>query len=201
MSPSHVLEPTYASIKGRLMSGSWPAGQRLDSARLAEDLGVSVTPVRDSLSRLVGERMVERAPGGGFLVPRFSEQDLKGLFAFSFFLLHLSIIHAVSGEMEQLEPISDAAARTTRLFERLAERSSNQEVRAAVGSINDRLHAARQKDALIFSDTSAELDAIERFAMHQAGSTQELVMSLARHHQRRIDETERYIWHLERGAQ
>ncbi|RYE93018.1 MAG: GntR family transcriptional regulator, partial [Oxalobacteraceae bacterium] len=49
MSPSHVLEPTYASIRHCLVSGFWPAGRRLEAARLAEELGVSITPVRDSL--------------------------------------------------------------------------------------------------------------------------------------------------------
>jgi DNA-binding GntR family transcriptional regulator len=181
------------------MSGSWPAGQRLDSARLAENLGVSISPVRDSLNRLVGERMVERAAGGGFLVPRFSEQDLKGLFAFSFFLLHLAIIHSVPGTTESFEPIADTAARTTRLFERLADRSSNHEVRAAIGSLNDRLCAARQSDAAIFSDADAEIEGIERIALLQAQTPEELVRGLARHHQRRIDKTEHFIRYLEQG--
>src|ERR1700761_6944712 len=59
MSPSHILEPTYRAIKQRLMCGEWPAGFRLDTARIATDLGVSTSPVRDSLNRLAGECMVD----------------------------------------------------------------------------------------------------------------------------------------------
>ena len=43
MSPAHVLEPTYATLKRRLKSGFWPPGARLESARLAIELGVSLS--------------------------------------------------------------------------------------------------------------------------------------------------------------
>src|SRR3989344_3702170 len=68
MSPAHVFEPTYEAIKRRLMTGEWATGARIEAARLADDLGVSMTPVRDSLYRLNGERMVDFTPGEGFHV-------------------------------------------------------------------------------------------------------------------------------------
>ena len=54
MSPAYVLEPTYDTLRRRLFAGVWPSGQRLEAARLATELGVSMTPVRDSLNRLAG---------------------------------------------------------------------------------------------------------------------------------------------------
>ena len=45
MSPAHVFEPTYEAIKRRLMTGEWATGARIEAARLADDLGVSMTPV------------------------------------------------------------------------------------------------------------------------------------------------------------
>ena len=80
MSPSHILEPTYQALRERLMGGEWPAGFRLDTARLAADLGVSKSPVRDSLNRLTGERMVDFEPGYGFHVPRLDETQLRDIF-------------------------------------------------------------------------------------------------------------------------
>jgi len=41
MSPSHVLEPTYATVRRRLVTGLWHPGHRLEAARLADELGVS----------------------------------------------------------------------------------------------------------------------------------------------------------------
>ena len=55
MSPAHVLEPTYDTLRRRLVAGDWPPRCRLEAARLAEELGVSITPVRDALNRLTGE--------------------------------------------------------------------------------------------------------------------------------------------------
>src|SRR3546814_17067104 len=63
MSPAHVFEPTYEAIKRRLMTGEWASGTRIEAARMADELGVSVTPVRDSLYRLNGERMVDFTHG------------------------------------------------------------------------------------------------------------------------------------------
>src|SRR3546814_7069587 len=53
--------------------------QRLEAARLATELGVSMTPVRDSLNRLAGERLVHSSPGEGFQVPLLSETDRKSV--------------------------------------------------------------------------------------------------------------------------
>src|SRR3546814_12685064 len=64
----YVLEPTYDTLRRRLFAGVWPSGQRLEAARLATELGVSMTPVRDSLNRLAGERLVHSSPGEGFQV-------------------------------------------------------------------------------------------------------------------------------------
>src|SRR3546814_2577536 len=77
MSPAYVLEPTYDTLRRRLFAGVWPSGQRLEAARLATELGVSMTPVRDSLNRLAGERLVHSSPGEGFQVPLLSETELR----------------------------------------------------------------------------------------------------------------------------
>ncbi len=79
MSPAHVLEPTYRRLKRALMEGLWPGGAKLEAMRLAEDFGVSMTPVRDSLNQLVGEGLVDLTPGEGFRVPSLTEQRLRDL--------------------------------------------------------------------------------------------------------------------------
>src|SRR3546814_8619732 len=79
MSPAYVLEPTYDTLRRRLFAGVWPSGQRLEAARLATELGVSMTPVRDSLNRLAGERLVHSSPGEGFQVSLLNETELRAL--------------------------------------------------------------------------------------------------------------------------
>lgn len=56
----------YQSLKQRLLSGDFPPGARLGEERLAGELGVSRTPIREALSRLHSEGLVERLVDGGF---------------------------------------------------------------------------------------------------------------------------------------
>src|SRR3546814_2646571 len=70
---------TSDTLRRRRFAGVWPSGQRLEAARLATELGVSMTPVRDSLNRLAGERLVHSSPGEGFQVPLLSETEPRAL--------------------------------------------------------------------------------------------------------------------------
>jgi DNA-binding GntR family transcriptional regulator len=80
MSPLQAMERSYAALRQVLRDGMHPPGHRLEANRIADELGVSPTPVRDALNRLVGERMVEASSGEGFHVPRLDEGDLRDLY-------------------------------------------------------------------------------------------------------------------------
>lgn len=51
-------EQAYAAIKASILSGEYSPGYRLVLAKIAEDLGVSVVPVREAIRRLEAERFV-----------------------------------------------------------------------------------------------------------------------------------------------
>lgn len=57
---------TYHELKRRLLAGEFALGDRMAEGRLADQLGVSRTPVREALSRLSAEGLVERQPHGGY---------------------------------------------------------------------------------------------------------------------------------------
>jgi DNA-binding GntR family transcriptional regulator len=56
----------YHAIKGRLLQGEFPLLARLGEERLAQEIGVSRTPVREALKRLHTEGLLERHPDGGY---------------------------------------------------------------------------------------------------------------------------------------
>lgn len=64
------------SLRERILSGEYAAGMRLLEVPTAEALDISRTPVREAMSRLVEEGLLERAPAGGFVVRRFSFADV-----------------------------------------------------------------------------------------------------------------------------
>ena len=52
-------EQAYAAVKARIVDGSYSPGYRLVLAKIAEDLGVSVVPVREAIRRLEAEGLVK----------------------------------------------------------------------------------------------------------------------------------------------
>ena len=63
-------------LRARILRGDLPGGTRLFEVALAEDLGISRTPVREAMSRLAEEGLLERVRGGGFTVRRFAPADV-----------------------------------------------------------------------------------------------------------------------------
>lgn len=54
----------YDALWARFLDGSYSAGDRLREAALAEELGVSRTPVREALGRMLAEGLVTSLPRG-----------------------------------------------------------------------------------------------------------------------------------------
>lgn len=193
MSPAHVLEPTYSAIKRQLMEAHWPMGTKLEAARLADDLGVSITPVRDSLNRLFGEHLVDFIPGEGFRVPVITEGQLRDLFDLQRILLTAAIsskADTVPLALQSGKPSADFAAY---LFLFLASRSANEILIAGVASINDRLHLPRSVESEIFEDTDQELAELANATKGGSSGLALLKGLLPRYFERRVENASLYI--------
>ena len=57
--PGSKSEQAYISIKARIVEGTFSPGYRLVLAKIAEDLGFSVVPVREAIRRLEAEGLVK----------------------------------------------------------------------------------------------------------------------------------------------
>ncbi|MCU0829163.1 MAG: GntR family transcriptional regulator [Tabrizicola sp.] len=64
------------TLRKRILGGDLQGGTRLFEVALAEELGISRTPVRAALSRLAEEALLDRTPGGGFVVRSFAVRDV-----------------------------------------------------------------------------------------------------------------------------
>jgi len=63
-----LAEQIYATLRQQLRRGAFPMGERLGDAALAKAMAVSRTPVREALSRLVADGLLETREGG-FQIP------------------------------------------------------------------------------------------------------------------------------------
>ena len=191
MSPAHVFEPTYEAVKRRLMTGVWPAGARIEAARVADELGVSLTPVRDSLFRLDGERMVDFRPGEGFHVHRLTETEFRDLLELHQVLLLAAIAAAPTAAAAPVSADQPYPDRIADLFLAIAERTSNGEIVASIAAIGDRLQFSRHFDAAILGDVESEYRRIET-AVADAEPQAAVRNLLLGYHERRAHEAARY---------
>jgi DNA-binding GntR family transcriptional regulator len=73
-------ERALDTLREDILRGTLPAGARLGEVELADRLGVSRTPVREALSRLAAEGLVEIAPNRGARVVTWTVAELEGVF-------------------------------------------------------------------------------------------------------------------------
>jgi DNA-binding GntR family transcriptional regulator len=74
-------ERALADLREAILDGDLEAGAHLGEVEIAERLGLSRTPVREALTRLAAEGLVELEAHRGARVTRFSAEDLDGIFA------------------------------------------------------------------------------------------------------------------------
>jgi DNA-binding GntR family transcriptional regulator len=83
LSPGHYLplwEGVYQVVREAIVEGDLVPGQRLAEQQLAEELGVSRTPVREALRRLALEGFVVMVPRRGAYVAGMSLKDMNDVF-------------------------------------------------------------------------------------------------------------------------
>lgn len=72
---SHTMR-ALTELRQRILKGELQGGERLLEVPLAETLSISRTPVREAMSRLAEEGLLERARSGGFVVRAFGFDDV-----------------------------------------------------------------------------------------------------------------------------
>ncbi len=75
-----LVDKSYAHILDKLVRGEVAPGDRLVTRALAQEIGVSLGPIREALNRLAGEGLVDHVPGAGAAVRQLDRQELEELY-------------------------------------------------------------------------------------------------------------------------
>jgi DNA-binding GntR family transcriptional regulator len=75
-----LAETLAEAIAAGILNGTLPPGERLDEMRLAEQHGVSRTPVREALRQLAMSGLIEMRPRKGAIVTKVTPEQLESLF-------------------------------------------------------------------------------------------------------------------------
>jgi DNA-binding GntR family transcriptional regulator len=76
LSRTYLVEEAYEAILANILSGTFPSGTIVSEVSLAKDLNVSRTPVRQALTRLAKEGLIEHGAGRKPRISRFSREDI-----------------------------------------------------------------------------------------------------------------------------
>jgi DNA-binding GntR family transcriptional regulator len=129
------VEAVEEYLRAKLRSGEIPPGERLRQDLLAEQLGVSSTPVREALRRLEAEGLVVHVPNKGVTAREAREDDVLEIFPLRILLegyaTRLATSRLTERELESLASLHHMMAQ----MEAAGDRH-------AFSEVNDRWHWA-----------------------------------------------------------
>lgn len=158
---SSLVESAYRSLRQRILDNVWPPGYRALEQELALELGMSRTPVREALSRLQREGLVEVIPRHGMSVLPVSADDMRDIYEMLTALESMAAELAVRrkpseaklkpllvasrdmGRALQADDLDAWAAADERFHSHLVALSGNRLLIDAVQNCWDRAHRAR----------------------------------------------------------
>lgn len=187
MSPGVTFERVYHELKRMLARGEFPPGTPIEPVVIGKLIATSITPVRDALHRLTGERLVEAPNHNGFRAPLPTEAALRELYEWRGLLLSLAA-HRTRSSSGKYAPspaqAPDTSSATASLFLEVARASNNVELAAAVQQANDRLAPFHRAEYRIFADLADEYGLL--VLQYDNARHPDLVRLLRQYHQRRI---------------
>lgn len=108
-----LRERTYDEILSMILSGELLPGSQIDERSLTERLEVSRTPIREAISVLAKEGLVEIQPYRGFSVCRFTAKQVRDLYELrrqlECFAIRLAVDNISNAHTAQLEAILNAS--------------------------------------------------------------------------------------------
>lgn len=106
-----LSEQAYAYIVEALETGAMAPGTRLRETDLAKEIGLSRTPIREALNRLLSEGLVENDPKRGLIITELDQNMVGELYEMRRVLegtaAALAARHATDVEIEVLRQIAD----------------------------------------------------------------------------------------------
>ena len=161
VSRTSLVDVAYQAIRRRILDNVYPPGLQTLEQTLASELGISRTPLREALTRLQEEGLVELIPRHGMRVLPVSPTDMREIYVV------LTALESAAAELlaqrrpseAELKPLVEAsrdmaralkaddldawAAADEHFHQGLLELTANQTLIDVVGLLSDRAHRAR----------------------------------------------------------
>lgn len=169
------------SLRDRIVGGDYGAGHPVVIVEEARRLKVSVTPVREALSRLSGEGFVERAASGGYFALRLDAAILRDRFRFQLVCLRAALDHLAS---TVALPSTPRPTRVQATFDQIIDRSGSPTLAEAYRRVAALLGVISRGEGALIPDIEDEAEDIHR--RYSDPERRGLVEALDQYHARRI---------------
>ncbi|MBB5136856.1 DNA-binding GntR family transcriptional regulator [Thermocatellispora tengchongensis] len=132
-----LSDEVIETLRQAILSGAYPHGAKLGLEELAEELGVSIMPVREALIALANEGLVVAEPRRGFRASPPEQQDIDDIFEIQAHLAGILAARAAKVATEEdIARLRDIHER----FAALSEEPPSRERSAELGRLNTEFH-------------------------------------------------------------
>ena len=153
---SSLADEIVQILRGRIINGDYAIGEKLVENKIAEELKVSRTPVREAFKQLTKENLIEYVPNKGCFAKGFEQSDLLD-------------IYAVRNAVEQLAVEWAIKNKTEEDMERLTEQLEVMKLYTDSGKVENLVRADEEFNKIIYQMTRS------RFIMQALMSYQEYI--------------------------
>ena len=90
-----LKDQAYQALLEMIWSGNLEAGEIYSLTKIAQDLNISRTPLRDAIQRLSDEKRIDILPSRGFCLHKFTEEEIKQRYHLTISLEGYSIVRLI----------------------------------------------------------------------------------------------------------
>jgi DNA-binding GntR family transcriptional regulator len=210
----NLRERVYQALKEMIIIQEIPPGEKLDEDSLARQLGVSRTPVRESLCRLENEGIVKIIPRRGAFIVTHSKESINEILSVREVLEGLSAREAVShitdATLEVLESLSGKFSESNvrvlskeylqadvKFHKTIIEQSKNEWLNSLMNILNDHIQMLRLRTVTLQGRPEHSLSEHRKILGALKARDPLLAESLMREHINNVRES--YLKNIEKG--
>lgn len=151
-----LCERVYSYLKQAILNGLLEADERIIETRIASEMGISRTPIREAIHKLEQEGLVYKRPSGGHSIRPTDENNSREIRDVACIILgyatYLATLNATRNDLNVLRGITKAIGEHfdscdhekvinegDRLFDALLGLSNNNQLRIIFNGLKDRL--------------------------------------------------------------
>ena len=177
-----AADQAYYLLRAQVIGGQLPPGTRLTESRLADEMGLSRTPVREAIRRLIMEGFLSRVRGEGLRVIGFTPDEMEQIFDIRLMLetyaARRAAIHASDEDIATLRGLADAMSTCTPPRDAQAARTLSE----ANAQFHRRIVEAAASPRLMVM-LSGAVDAALVMRTYRMYSERDLIRSSQHHHE------------------